>query len=116
MHRIDLGTQGENRVAHWLEDHGVCVVARNWRGSAGEADIIADDGERLRVVEVKTRSGAACGHPLEAIDSAKYRRLWRLGNEFLQSFGQYRELVVDAAAVHRENGRFRIEYLPDVRP
>ncbi|GAA1347943.1 YraN family protein [Falsarthrobacter nasiphocae] len=112
----ELGAAGEARVATWLEDHGVIVVARNWRGSAGEADIIGDDGVRLRVVEVKTRSSGACGHPLEAIGPEKYQRLWRLGQEFRAGFGQSRDLVVDAAAVSVEQGRLAVEYLADVRP
>ncbi len=112
----ELGARGEEHVAHWLEDHGVIVVARNWRGADGEADIIGDDGERLRVVEVKTRSSGLYGHPLEAIDAKKYRRLWRLGQEFRASFGAARSVVVDAAAVVRQEGRLHIEYLADVRP
>ncbi|MCB4207330.1 YraN family protein [Arthrobacter sp. UM1] len=111
-----LGRAGEQHVARWLEDHGVIVVARNWRGTAGEADLIGDDGARLRVVEVKTRSSGACGHPLEAIDSGKYRRLWKLGNEFRDGYAYPRDIVVDAAAVSRRDQRWTVEYLADVRP
>jgi putative endonuclease len=112
----ELGARGEEQVARWLEDHGVLVVARNWRGTDGEVDIIGDDGERLRVVEVKTRSSERYGHPLEAIDAKKYRRLWKLGHEFRASFGSKRSVVVDAAAVIKEAGRLKVEYIPDIRP
>lgn len=54
------------------------MLARNWRCAQGEIDIVAAHGDHLAVVEVKTRRTVAFGHPFEAIDARKRRRLWQL--------------------------------------
>lgn len=76
----DLGRAGEERAARYLTQSGYEVLERNWRCDQGEIDIIARLGRRLAVVEVKTRRSVAYGHPLEAVDARKRRRLWRLAH------------------------------------
>ena len=71
----ELGRRGEDRAAEHLAAAGFRVVARNWRCPVGEIDIVAYDGPVLVVVEVKTRTSDAYGHPLEAVSPAKLRRL-----------------------------------------
>ncbi len=74
----ELGRAGEERAAQHLTRHGYTVLDRNWRCAQGEIDIVAVQGSHLAVVEVKTRRSAAFGHPFEAIDDRKRRRLWGL--------------------------------------
>jgi putative endonuclease len=74
----DLGRAGEQRAAQHLESLGYTVLDRNWRCRAGEIDLVAANGRDLLIVEVKSRSSGAFGHPLEAIDARKKARLWRL--------------------------------------
>ncbi|WP_382304163.1 YraN family protein [Herbiconiux sp. UC225_62] len=71
----DLGRRGEEFAAEWLAKSGLRVVARNWRCPVGEIDIVAHDGAVLAIVEVKTRTSDAFGHPFEAITPAKLKRL-----------------------------------------
>ncbi|SJN17963.1 Endonuclease [Microbacterium esteraromaticum] len=74
----DFGRAGEERAAEHLRSQGYAILDRNWRCAQGEIDIVAMRDETLCVVEVKTRSSEAFGHPFEAIDENKRRRLWRL--------------------------------------
>ncbi|WP_341945481.1 YraN family protein [Microbacterium sp. LWH11-1.2] len=74
----ELGRAGEERAAQHLTRHGYTVLDRNWRCAQGEIDIVAARGAHLVVIEVKTRRSAAFGHPFEAIDERKRRRLWGL--------------------------------------
>lgn len=76
----DLGRAGENRAARHLEALGYTVVDRNWRCPQGEIDIVAVRERRLSVIEVKTRRTDDFGHPFEAIDARKRRRLWGLAH------------------------------------
>ena len=62
------------------------IVERNWTCAAGEADIIARDGDSVVFVEVKTRSSCDCGMPAEAVDEAKRDRYERIAALFLQGF------------------------------
>lgn len=80
----ELGRAGEDRAAQHLTDSGYTVLARNWRCAQGEIDIIAVQGDQLAVVEVKTRRTATYGHPFEAIDRRKRRRLWQLAQAWIR--------------------------------
>lgn len=79
----ELGRAGEERAAQHLTRLGYTVLARNWRCAQGEIDIVATRGDHLAVVEVKTRRTAAFGHPFEAIDGRKRRRLWQLAQAWI---------------------------------
>lgn len=74
----DLGRAGEDRAARHLIARGYEILARNWRCAQGELDIIAVRPGLLCFIEVKTRRTAGFGHPFEAVDERKRRRLWRL--------------------------------------
>ncbi|MEJ1087637.1 YraN family protein [Microbacterium sp. Mu-80] len=74
----DFGRAGEERAASHLRASGYAILERNWRCAQGEIDIVAAHGEMLCIVEVKARRSDAFGHPFEAIDERKRRRLWRL--------------------------------------
>ena len=79
----DLGRNGEELAAAWLENNGMKILDRNWRCPEGELDIVATDLESPeRVVvfcEVKTRSGVGYGSPFDAVTQGKRRKLRRLG-------------------------------------
>lgn len=77
-HNQIIGAYGEALAAEHLEGLGFHILERNWRNRAGELDLIARDGQTLVAIEVKTRSGAGYGNPLEAITAQKLARLRRL--------------------------------------
>ncbi|GAA5154308.1 YraN family protein [Microbacterium pseudoresistens] len=81
----DLGRAGEDRAAAHLTDSGYRILERNWRCELGELDIVAAHDGHLSFIEVKTRSSLGCGHPFEAIDERKRRRLWRLAHAWIRS-------------------------------
>ncbi|TCP51963.1 putative endonuclease [Tamaricihabitans halophyticus] len=78
-----LGERGELLAARHLRARGLTVLARNWRCSDGELDLVAGVADRLVVCEVKTRTGAAFGRPGEAVTAAKARRIRRLTSLWL---------------------------------
>ncbi|MNY78795.1 hypothetical protein D3C86_2191870 [compost metagenome] len=50
-----LGRQGEDLAASFLLNQNYHIVKRNWRCRSGEIDIIAEKGNKLIFVEVRTR-------------------------------------------------------------
>jgi putative endonuclease len=82
-----LGRYGEEVAVEHLRRQGLTILARNWRCSAGELDIVARDGAALVVCEVKTRSSTAYGSPLEAVGPRKLRRLRELALRWLDEQG-----------------------------
>jgi len=83
--RRRLGWWGETLALWWLRAKGMRLVARNWRCSLGELDLVMRDGETLVFVEVKTRTSHNAGLPEEAVGSGKRERLYRLAQAFLAS-------------------------------
>lgn len=67
-----------------LRAAGMRVLERRFRCRLGEIDLIAERGELLVFVEVKTRRGRGYGRPAEAVTAAKRRRLGRLALAYLQ--------------------------------
>lgn len=87
----DLGRRGEELAAGHLQRRGWVVLARNWRCSEGELDIVATDGaDTVVFCEVKTRSGTGFGTPVEAVTRGKRRRIRRLAAIWLAAVGQQR--------------------------
>lgn len=70
----ELGLRGERAAARYLEYRGYEILERNWSCFAGEADVIAFDGDTLCFIEVKTRRGLDKGFPAEAVTRAKRTR------------------------------------------
>jgi putative endonuclease len=81
---LKSGRRGEDLAHRYLRRHGFIIVARNYRLSAGDAevDLIARDGEALVFVEVKSRETAAYGPPERAIGEQKRRHLLRVAREY----------------------------------
>lgn len=98
--RQAVGAYGERVASRHLETAGLVVLARNWRSSAGEIDLILRDGPDVVFCEVKTRRGDGFGTPAEAVTGTKVRRLRRLAAEWLAESGvRPREIRFDVVAV-----------------
>jgi putative endonuclease len=80
-----LGQRGEAAAARFLRKHGYKIIALGDRlKHRDELDIVAYRGKTIVFAEVKTRTSAEDGHPSEAVDAAKQRRLTKLAVTFLK--------------------------------
>ena len=110
---------GEVAAVQYLVKQGWTIVARNWRCSLGELDIVArtpGPDPVLVFCEVKCRTGTGFGDPLEAITAAKLSRLRRLALTWL---GERSEWVPDyrldaIGVLLPRDGRPRITHLEGV--
>ncbi len=82
-----LGVRGEEAAARYLKRLGYKIVARGDRLKPGEIDLVAVDRQTVVFVEVKTRESTDAGHPSEAVDAVKQRRLTRAAVTFLKHHG-----------------------------
>jgi putative endonuclease len=108
-----LGAYGERVATRVLTEAGMRILSRNWRGRAGELDIVARDGDTIVFCEVKTRRSTAFGAPVEAVSPAKVRRLRALAAQWLRAHPEVRgEVRFDVISVVRETrGAARIEHI-----
>lgn len=111
QYRRATGRRGEQWAVDHLERSGMRVVDRNWRNHAGELDIVAREGPVLVVAEVKTRTSVDHGHPAEAVDIAKRRRLHALARAWVR---QHRvraaRIRVDVIAILAIGGRVFVSH------
>lgn len=113
--RRTLGQRGEAAAARFLRRLGYVIVARSQRDVLGEIDLVAVDGRTIVFVEVKTRRSTDAGHPAEAVDAQKQRRLTRLATGFLKRHQLLEHRArFDVVAVLWPAGRRRprIEHFP----
>lgn len=100
MDRRRVGTRGEDLAAEWYARRGYEVLARNWRCSAGELDLVCRRGGTVVVCEVKTRRTGAFGPPQEAVTASKRLRIRRLAARWLRTtHTRCAEVRFDVAAV-----------------
>jgi len=105
MDKDELGRRGEEIAAAHLRAKGFELLDRNWRVREGELDIVAREGAALVVVEVKTRSSARFGMPIEAITRAKAQRLRRLAYAWAREHDQRAQhLRIDAVGIIAPDG------------
>ena len=71
----DIGDKGENLACRLLEKRGYAILDRNVRGRFGEIDIVAKKDKIYHFIEVRLRSNATFGTPVETVNGKKRLRL-----------------------------------------
>lgn len=111
-----LGRYGERLAADYLAAGGMRILDRNWRCAEGEIDIVAQDGDTLVIVEVKTRSCRRHGTAFEAVTGAKLHRLRRLAARWLAARRERPDpprvgaVRIDVVALERFAGAFTVRH------
>lgn len=83
MNSAQRGRLGENQAARLLLLHGYKILEKNYRsGRWGEIDLVCTEKGDLVFVEVKTRSSARFGQPVEAVSWGKRQRLLRAAHQY----------------------------------
>lgn len=95
----ELGKLGEAMAREHLIKKGYVIRETNWRLGSLEIDIVAERGNRIVVVEVKTRTSDRIAQPTDAISYRKMRNLVRAGRAYLRSCGLPHELQFDVITV-----------------
>ena len=112
-----FGDKGEKLVCKYLRNAGYDLLARNFAAGGGELDIVAQKGEVLAVVEVKTRSyypNSKYGRPADAVDERKRRCIFAAAKAYRATHKETTALTprFDIAEVLvYEDGRSDINYI-----
>jgi len=113
--RSSLGAQGEGHARRFLKRRGWRILERNYVCPVGELDLIADDGDALVFVEVKTRSHDEDADPEINVDRAKRRQIERVAQYWLQTHGMpdraYRFDVI--AVVQGSRGKPNVRHIEE---
>lgn len=102
------GAMAEEGVARLAGAGGMTVLARRWRGKAGEIDLICREGDCLVFIEVK--QAATLDEAAQRLGRAQQGRIMQAALEYCESHGHspLPELRFDAALV---DGQGRVQIL-----
>jgi putative endonuclease len=111
--RKRLGDLGEKAAEDLLAADGYRIVARKHRCRRGEVDLVAERGELLVFVEVRTRATNLFGGPEETVGTLKQKRVVQAARDFLARWrGPPRDARFDVVAVVDCPGGPRLEHFP----
>ncbi len=105
------GLDGERRVANYLRNKGYTVIKQNYACRYGEVDIIAENGEYILFVEVKTRKENSLVSGAEAVDFFKQNRILRTANDYLSKTECEKQPRFDVAEVKVTKTGYKLNYI-----
>jgi putative endonuclease len=110
------GRRAEAAVAALLEREGFVVLWRNLRLGALEIDVVAQRGDLVVAVEVRTRGAGAWENALASVAGKKkmylLRAVERLWRKHLAARRDVARVRIDVACVRFERGAAQIDYFP----
>ena len=116
----DLGHKGEEMAAAYLQEHGYCILERNWMNNGKkELDLIATKDDVVVFVEVKTRRVGSATTPISAVDERKQRRICLAADSYLKANRIDFYCRFDVIGIIYDGDASRIEHYEDafkVRP
>lgn len=109
----DLGLKGEEIAREHLVKKGFVIREKNWRFQRAEVDIIAQKGNVLSIVEVKTRSTRFFGEPQEFIKGKKIKLLTKAVDHYVQKEGLDVEVRFDVIGIVIDPMNISVVHLED---
>lgn len=111
---LQTGATGEELACRYLEKLGYTIHARNWRAGHLEIDIIAQWGDTLVIVEVKTRGAGSYYAAGESVTADKWALVARAADSYIRQYHLELSVRYDLIAVsHYPDGTCRIEHIPE---
>lgn len=96
---IETGKNGEEQAAAFLKNAGYTILHQNWRFKHLEIDIVAQNGNELIIVEVKTRATDFFGTPESFVNKEKQRKLLKAAHGYIVTFNLDVEVRFDIVAI-----------------
>jgi len=106
MKRRQTGILGEELARDWLVTRGYRIRETNYRCPEGEVDIVAEHGDCLVFIEVRSKSSPRFGAPEESITPRKQARLRAVAARYQQEHdGLPSSCRIDVVAVELGRGQ-----------
>ena len=89
MQKNIYGKRSEIIAAEYLKKKKYKILEVNYKNNIGEVDVIAKDKDYTVFVEVKSRTSQKFGHPFEAIDEEKQRKIHAVASLYMVKNHKY---------------------------
>jgi putative endonuclease len=107
----ELGIYGEQLAQAHLRSQAYVIQACNFRFLRNEIDIVAEKGNELIIVEVKTRQTAEIGEPWMAVTRKKQKQIITVANHYVQSKNLAHNVRFDIISIVHNNYRTKLEHI-----
>lgn len=116
------GQHAENACCEYLQQRGLKLLAKNYRGQRGEIDIVMQDKDALVFVEVRYRKNNFYGGALESITAEKQARVAATAEQYLQHETKIKNGRIDVVAMSQKlqnmptensNDEYTFEWIKD---
>ena len=104
---FNSGKTGETAAVKYLKGKGYKILDRNYRKTYGELDIVAQKGENIAFVEVKTRKSDNFGTPAEFVTLKKQKKLIKAAYAYIQEHNLVAEFTFDIVEVYLAGGKIK---------
>ncbi len=108
-----LGKEGEKLAIEFLEKNQYHILEKNYRYLKAEIDIIAQKGNTIIVVEVKTRSTPEFGDPQDFVKPKQIQLLVKAIDHYVVENDLDVEVRFDIVAIIKNKSGIKIEHLED---
>jgi putative endonuclease len=95
----ETGFAGEKLAVEWLSVRGYKIREANWRYRHLEIDLIAEKGDTLHFIEVKTRRNTKFGNPEESINKEKMKHLRSCARQYQLLHPGWKWIQFDVLAI-----------------
>jgi len=95
----ELGQEGEQLAADYLNKNGWEVLEMNYRYSHSEVDLIGQKDGLLVFFEVKTRTSTAFGMPEDFVDEKKAESVIRAANHYIEALNWQGNIRFDIISI-----------------
>ena len=109
----EFGKEGEKLAAAYLVKKGYLILYSNYRYMKAEIDIIAQKGNIIAIIEVKSRSSAYFENIAETVSKKKIMLLVSAADYYINTNKLDKEVRFDIITILKENNKFLIEHFED---
>ena len=102
------GKEGEMAARNYLQKKGYLILHANWHFHHYELDIVAQHGQELVVVEVKTRSAMPLLEPEDAVDKKKIKRTVAAADAYIRYFNCDLPVRFDVITLLKDSSGYHI--------
>ena len=102
-YKKEIGAWGEGIASEWLSERGFTIIARNVNTPYGEIDIVAQQGDVMIFIEVKTLTSSKNFFPETNITPAKQQHMLNCAQHYAAEH-EIDHWQIDAIAVEGRPG------------
>lgn len=108
-----LGKKGEKTAENYLLRNSYSILEKNWRYLKAEIDIIAQKGEFIVFVEVKTRSSNDYGAPESFVSNKQQKMIINAAHEYITKNDIEQEARFDIISIIVSGEKSEMEHIED---